>query len=129
VDEYNIASKDMEIDFVSPWMTKLGTDLKAGKFTCSPRLLLLGRQRIPGTADTTNNIIRRQTIAGYSLLNVSMRWQVNKKLSIFLDATNALNQRFKAVSFNMDLKKENTETYRGQPQDPIRIMGGLKMEW
>lgn len=128
IDEYNVASKDMEIDFVSPWMTKLGTDIKAGKFTCSPRLLLIGEQRLPGISDTSQTIIRRQTLAGYMLLNVSMRLQVNKRLSFFIDATNALNQRYKAVSFNMDLKKQNTETFRGQPQDPLRIMGGLKME-
>jgi outer membrane receptor for ferrienterochelin and colicin len=126
-NEYNETSTDTEVDFLSPWMARLATDMKIGDFTCSPRLILVGRQRIAGIKDTTDNIVRRQTIPGYSLLNVSMRYQLNKHWSFSLIATNVLDQRYTNVSFNMDLKKQDTELYRGQPQDPIRIMGAVQI--
>ena len=125
-NEYNETSTDTEADFLSPWMAKLGTDLSLGKFTCSPRLILMGRQRITGIADTSSNIVRRQTLPGYSLVNISMRYQVDRHWSVSLLATNVLNQRYTNVSFNMDLNKQNTELFRGQPQDPIRVMGAVQ---
>lgn len=125
LNEYNEFSKDIEIDFVSPWMGHVGTEMKWGRFTCSPRLLVMGRQRIFGTADTSGAVTRRQTIAGYELLNVSMRYQVNRNVSVYLNGTNVLDQRYTNVSFLMDNNKQDTELYRGQPQDPIRLMGGI----
>jgi outer membrane receptor for ferrienterochelin and colicin len=126
-NEYNVYTKDMEIDFVSPWMGRIGTDMKLGKFTCSPRLLFVGRQRVPGISDTTGTTIRRQTLPGYALLNISMAYQIHKSISFSITGTNVLDQRYKNVSFGMDLEAQQTILYRGQPQDPIRIMAGLHL--
>jgi len=41
-------------------------------------------------------------------------------------ATNALNQKYRSVSFNMDSKNDSSPGYLGQVQDPIRIMGGIQ---
>jgi outer membrane receptor protein involved in Fe transport len=71
------------------------------------------------------SVRKRQTISGYALMNVSIRYNVIKKLAIFTNVTNALNQHYKSVGFNMDLVKKNTELFYGQYEDPIRIMGGL----
>jgi len=127
VNEYNEKSLNTEIDFISPWMARIGTDMKLGKFTCSPRLLIASKQRLPGTGDTTSNIVRRQTIAGYALLNISVRYQLSKQLAFSLTGTNVLDQRYKNVSFGMDLTRRPTELYNGQPQDPIRIMGTIHL--
>jgi outer membrane receptor for ferrienterochelin and colicin len=117
--------KDAQLSFISPFMFHFVNDIKAGKFTCSPRLLLMGRQNLPGIGDTTGWIRKRQTIPGYALLNVSFKYMVHDKVSAFINITNALDQRYKAVGFNMDLTKPNTEYFYGQRQDPIRIMAGL----
>jgi outer membrane receptor protein involved in Fe transport len=120
--------KDKQLDFIAPFILRLGTDLKAGKFSCSPRLILMGKQHISGISDTTSAIIKRQTISGYALLNISLRYDIVKKVSIFANVTNALNQRYKAVGFNMDLNKTDSDIfYDGQRQDPIRIMGGISV--
>ncbi len=117
--------KDMQLDFISPVMVHLGSDVKTGKFSFSPRLLIASRQHIAGVGDTTGHIIQRQTIPGYALLNLSFRYAISKQFSLFTSVTNALDQRYRTVSFNMDMTKKDTELYYGQPQDPIRIMSGL----
>ena len=125
VTDYNVVTKKMEADFISPWMARIGTDIKIGKFTCSPRLLLMGRQRVPGISDTSGSVIKRQTLPGYELLNISMAYQLSNSISFSLTGSNVLDQRYKNVGFNMDLNSPQTAFYRGQPQDPIRIMAGL----
>jgi outer membrane receptor protein involved in Fe transport len=117
--------KDRQLDFIAPIMIRMGTDLKMGKFSCSPRLIITGRQHIAGIGDTTGALIKRQTIPGYALLNVSLRYNISKQFSVFANVTNALNQHYRSVSFNMDLTKKDTEFYYGQHQDPIRFMGGF----
>jgi outer membrane receptor protein involved in Fe transport len=118
-------TKDKQLNFISPVIMRLGTDLKTGNFTCSPRLILMGRQHTAGISDTTGAVTKLQAIAGYALLNISMRYSISKQFTVFANVTNALNQHYRSVSFNMDLTKKDTELYYGQPQDPIRLMGGL----
>jgi outer membrane receptor protein involved in Fe transport len=118
-----------DLPFISPWMFRIGTDMQAGKFTFSPRLLLMGRQNLPGIRDTLGSIVRLQTISGYALLNLSARYAFSKKISVFMNISNALNQRYRSVGFNMDLTKKDTEFFYGQPEDPIRIMGGLNFQF
>jgi len=118
-----------QLPFISPWMFRIGTDMQAGKFTFSPRLLIMGRQNLPGVRDTLGTDIRLQTIPGYALLTLSARYQFSKKLSVFINVTNALDQQYRSVGYNMDLSKKNTELFYGQPEDPIRVMGGLNFHF
>lgn len=120
--------KDAETDFISPFMGRAGLELKGGKFSCSPRLILVGRQNLSGIADTTGSIIQRQTIRGYALLNISAKYSINRQVAAFVNVSNALNQHYRAVGFNMDLTNTNTELFYGQRQDPIRVMAGFKWE-
>jgi outer membrane cobalamin receptor len=122
--ESDEASKDLELDFIAPFMVHAGTDMKVGKFSFSPRLILLSKQHINGFSDTSSAIIKRQTIGGYALLNLSLRFTVMKGMTLFSNITNALNQQYKSVGFNMDLTKNN-DLFHGQPEDPIRIMAGV----
>lgn len=123
--ELNETEKDTELDFISPFMFHFGTDMKAGKFTCSPRLILAGRQHLSGISDTTGKVVTRQTIPGYALLNISLRYAMSKRISAFTNISNALNQKYRNVGFNMNLNNPNTELFYGQRQDPIRITAGL----
>jgi outer membrane receptor protein involved in Fe transport len=118
---------DKQLDFISPFMFRIGTDLKTGKFTCSPRLLLIGQQNLPGIRDTVGIVARRQTIPGYALLNISLRYNITKHASFFANVSNALNRRYRSVGFNMDLTNKNSELFYGQPEDPIRIAGGFNL--
>ncbi|MBC7902958.1 MAG: TonB-dependent receptor [Gemmatimonadaceae bacterium] len=126
LSEKRETGKDTELDFISHYTFRLGGDLSIGKFSISPRLSLLSRQNITGLADTTGAINKRQTIPGYALLNVSTNFQLGDKLTVFANVSNALNQKFRSVGFNMDIQKTDTEVFHGQRMDPIRITGGLR---
>ncbi|MEP6952401.1 MAG: hypothetical protein ABI863_24120 [Ginsengibacter sp.] len=105
------------------------TGLKAGKFSCSPRLILMGKQNITGISDTIGNIPRRQAFAGYALLNISIRDNSTKQFSVFADITNALNRYYRSLGFNMDLNKKVTEVFYGQHEDAIGVMGGFNFNF
>jgi outer membrane receptor protein involved in Fe transport len=120
---------DTQLPFISPFMFHIGTDLQVGKFTFSPRLLLMGRQNLPGARDTLGSDIRLQTISGYALLNLSARYEFGKRFSVFVNVSNALNQHYRSVGYNMDLYKKDTELFYGQPEDPIRVMGGINFHF
>jgi outer membrane receptor protein involved in Fe transport len=114
-----------QIDFISPFMLRMGIDLRSGRFSFAPRLIIIGRQNLSGFADTVGALVKRQTIAGYQLLNVAMRYSITKQISAFVNATNALDQKYRSVGYNMDLKKAPTEFYYGQHEDPLRLFFGV----
>jgi outer membrane receptor for ferrienterochelin and colicin len=116
-------------EFISPFIFHLGTDLIFGKFTCSPRLTLMGRQNLTGFSDTTSSTMKRQTIAGYALLTISLRYALSKKYVFFVNINNALNQDYRSVGPNMDLDDKQTQTFYGQHEDPIRILGGFNFNF
>jgi len=118
-----------QLEFISPFSLKMGTDIKAGKFSASPRLIWMGRQHLSGFSDTSGTLLRRQTIAGYTLLNISARYELGKRLSLFANITNALDQHYRSVAFNMDLGKKDTELFYGQHEDPIRVYGGITIKF
>lgn len=117
----------VQLEFISPLMVHAGTDVKSGKFSCSPRLILMGRQNLTGIENGETTIRKRQTIPGYALMNISLRYAIQKRLAVFTNINNALNQHYRGVGFNMDLNKKNTELFYGQHEDPIRITGGLNL--
>lgn len=129
---------DKELDFISPFMMRVGTDVKTGKFSFSPRLIIVGKQNLAAVKDTANTISvfwqeepiwERQTIPGYVLLNFSARYNMAKRWSVFVNITNALNQKYRSVGFNMDLNNQETDLFYGQPQDPIRVVGGVNFNF
>jgi outer membrane receptor for ferrienterochelin and colicin len=127
--EADETTPDAQPEFISPVMFKIGADIKSGKFSFAPRLSIIGEQNVSGIKDTVNNILHRQTLPGYALLNISIRYNVSKQLSAFTNITNALDQRYRSVGFNMDLNKQKTEVFHGQPEDPIRIMAGFNFSF
>ncbi|PQJ09770.1 hypothetical protein CJD36_017740 [Flavipsychrobacter stenotrophus] len=129
VEDPDGAGYDRQAAFISPFMVRIGTDVKANKFTFSGRLLLMGTQNLPGTQDTTGKLVRLQTLPGYVLLNVSVHYTFGKHVSMFANVTNALNQHYRSVGYNMNLRKNNTELFYGQREDPIRIMAGLNVSF
>jgi outer membrane receptor for ferrienterochelin and colicin len=124
-----ISGHPAQPEFISPYIIHLGTDLTCGRFTCSPRLTLMGRQNLTGFSDTTAAVMKRQTIAGYALLTVSLRYALTRRYACFVNINNALNQNYRSVGPNMDLDNKQTETFYGQHEDPIRILGGFNFNF
>ncbi|MBA3682395.1 MAG: TonB-dependent receptor [Bacteroidetes bacterium] len=112
-----------EIDFISPFMFKGGTDLILDKFSFSARCIVSGKQRIYTDDEATQ---KRQTIDGYTVVNASIGYKIGK-VSLFVNVSNLLNSHYKNVSYSMNLSDPNTPLFRGNWQDPLRINGGIKI--
>lgn len=120
---------DKELDFISPFIYHFGIDGKFGRFSISPRLIVLSKQHISGISDSTGSVYKRQALKGYALLNLALSYNASGSCSMFVNISNALDQRYRSVGFNMDLKNSNTELFYGQPEDPIRIAAGIRFSF
>lgn len=60
-----------------------------------------------------------------TLLDSEPERLTRKRFSIFNNITNALNQHYRSVWYNMDLNNKNTALFYDQRKDPVRIMGGF----
>jgi outer membrane receptor protein involved in Fe transport len=75
----------------------------------------------------TDNPNKRQTLAGYTLLNASLRYQFYKQSSVFINVFNALNQQYRVSNFTGN-KENPTHGFFGAPQMPLRIQGGFQLK-
>lgn len=118
--------KKVQLPLVAPFQFRLGLDGNWTNWYFSARLQTVGKQRVTGFVNTADPN-KRQTIDGYSLLNASVGYTLKNRITFFMNAENALNQRF----FNplpTDLNDVNAPTFTVSYQDPIRVMGGIRIE-
>jgi outer membrane receptor for ferrienterochelin and colicin len=118
-----------DLNYISHWMVRGGFDVHHGRFSLSPRVIWMGEQHLAGVADTTGDRIRRQHIAGYTLVNLAVRCELSDRLSIFGNVRNLLDQKYKNVGWDMNINKPSTELFHGANQDPIRFSGGVSMSF
>jgi outer membrane receptor protein involved in Fe transport len=118
----NAATGEKEVEqlFIVPWLFRAGVDGKVDAFHFSVRLLKAGQQRMARFMDSPN-ADKRQTIDGYSLLNLSAGYTFNDKATFFVNVQNALNKEY----LN-GLSWDSTEI-DGSLQNPLRIMAGIRI--
>jgi outer membrane receptor protein involved in Fe transport len=109
-------------------MLRYGLELLHEKFSISARMLHVGKQRISAFVDDVNPGARH-TLNGYQLLNISARYRLLKLLSVFVNIDNALNQSATTIADGVNLGTSPSPFYSGNPQNPVRLMGGLTFNW
>jgi outer membrane receptor protein involved in Fe transport len=109
---------------ISHVMLKAGAELTVGNFTASPRIISMGRQNL-GAFVNPEDPMKRQTLPGYTLLNVSLAYKLGN-VQLFANIMNALNTKYKGVGVGMDLNNPSTGLFYGNYQDPIRVNGGVR---
>jgi len=110
---------------ISNMMIKAGVDLQISDFSFSPRLIYVTDQHL-GAFKNPEDPGDRQTIPGYTLLNINVGYKLGKT-TLFVNVMNALNRKYKSVGIGMDLNNPNTGLFYGNNQDPIRINGGIRV--
>jgi len=123
---FNNQNRKVEIENVSPIIVRVGADVYFNKFSGSVRLINVGKQRINLFEDPTNPNAR-QTLDGYTMLNLSLKYKVYKATSVFVNVENALNLKYYNIA--SELNPNSPEVLRGAPQSPIRIAGGLQLSF
>lgn len=101
-----------------------GVEAGRGKLTLYPRLIYRGR-----TYNTTKDPSGRlQSSAPYALVNVHVRYAdiITKplRLSSYLGVTNLFDTRYRNAAFTI-----GTAAFPAIPQDPLRVAGGLELEF
>lgn len=125
--DHNISATEtqkVQIKNVIPVIFRIGTDMTINKFSASVRLIAAGKQRIDFFTDV-NNPYERETLNGYQMLNISMRYKVYKGFAVFANFDNTLNQKYyNAVT---ELTPGSGELLKKAPQNPIRVAGGFSI--
>ena len=124
-------NKNIELGCISPIHMRFGADLSWRNLSFSPRLTYVGTQRTLAKApDADGNATEnRQTLEGYMLLNLSIRYdEIIDQLSAFLVIENALDSRYKnnhAAAFDPTAAGR----FDGVPQHPLRATLGLSYKY
>ncbi|MBT1708755.1 TonB-dependent receptor [Fulvivirgaceae bacterium PWU5] len=114
------SANDVEQPAITPWQYRLGMDGKYKAINFSVRLLQSGRQRMNQLRP--QNEEKRETTAGYSLVNVSAGYTHKGYVTIFMSIQNALNQRYvAALPRNLDVE--------GSFQNLLRATVGVRAEF
>jgi outer membrane cobalamin receptor len=113
-----------EAPLLTNFMFKTGFDFTWSKFSFSPRLIWVGEQKLSALQE---NSLKRQYLDGYQLLNLNLRYAFYKNSAVYVQAENALNQRYRAVFEDIDFN--NPYFLKGMPQQPLRIQLGLQMKF
>ena len=104
---------------ITPWQYRVGMDGKSKSFYFSARLLHAGKQRMVRMEAANDN--RRQTLNGYTLVNMSMGYTFRKNITTFINVQNLLNEHY------MVALGWNSTDFDGAPQNPLRAMLGIKL--
>ncbi|TAE29982.1 MAG: hypothetical protein EAZ92_05485 [Candidatus Kapaibacterium sp.] len=138
------AADILQIGNIAPLSARAGIDLTIGGFSISPRLIFVGTQRVAArqseaapTATDPNarrTLNTRQIMPGYALVNVSARYQITSNIAVFVNVWNATDARYRTI--NGSAAPEDAlrgasgfEFFAGAPQQPIRVFGGLQIDF
>ncbi len=127
--------KERNLPSISPHTFKLGGTLHYKKLSISPRILLIGEQRVFNTsAVKETDETKYQTLPGYQLINLSVTYNLKPDINLFLIVKNLLNQKYRNVNIgaapeNYPSGSASAEFVNGAPQNPIRITGGFKVRF
>ncbi|HYG19664.1 MAG TPA: TonB-dependent receptor [Ohtaekwangia sp.] len=116
---------DVELDNISNWMLKAGTDITMANWSFSPRLIWLSEQHLAGFLNPEAPL-NRQTIDGYALVNMALRYKMGK-IHFFGNIMNAFDTESRSVSPTVDLNNTNSGLFRGNYQNPRRFNVGINL--
>lgn len=125
----------IELGNIVPIHARVGGELYMGRLSIAPRLIVVGTQRAFGEKTIHNGlddqgnpkfkpIDKRETIDGYTLLNLSVRYDpLIEGISLWTNVENALDTRYRNI--NAGAYRSEWE-FDGTPQHPLRIISGVE---
>lgn len=127
----------VEIGGVARFILRIGGELNIKKLVFSPQLTIVGKQRthpVAVAAFKPDDPTKRQTLNGYTLLNLAIRYQIAKNVNIFTNVKNALDIRYRGVNLGAAPEtgaagSAQAEFAKGSPQYPRRIMAGVQVKF
>lgn len=131
--ENQSTNTDKEIPAITPFVYRFGIDWVLKKFTFSSRLTYVGTQNTYN--QSISNPEKRQKIAGYPLVNLNAQYRFNNYFAVFTQIRNLLDIRYYNVNLGASPERVGTggaaqaEIAAGAPQNPFRIIGGVRVSF
>ncbi|MDX2303644.1 MAG: TonB-dependent receptor [Microscillaceae bacterium] len=129
----SIDTVSTQLPYISPWTFRLGFDMRLHKFLLSPRFMYVNEQYLEAFIE--NEPSKRQKLSGYTRLDVSITYKIKESVNIFLKTENVLdNHYYHSTAFGTRVREDNgkilpdREFFRGSPQNPIRVSGGISIQ-
>ena len=117
--------EDLQLGGFAPIQLHMSADVKWDGWSVSPRLLLVGSQRLMATISDENGAARRRTLDGFALLNINLRrYNVLRNLDAFVTIENGLDRRYRSINLRAFT---NPEELIGAPQNPRRVTVGIQV--
>jgi outer membrane receptor protein involved in Fe transport len=101
---------------------RFGADIDWDGWSFAPRLSVVGTQRLVATTFAESS--KRETLPGYTTLDVNLRRNLFKALDAFLTIENALDRRYRTIN---QRAITNPEELIGAPQNPRRLSVGFSL--
>ncbi|MDX2197270.1 MAG: TonB-dependent receptor [Cytophagales bacterium] len=116
---------------VSPFSSKIGVTANISKLSISLNTSIYGKQRTFGVGSVQNNDpLKYQELDGFVLVNALANYRLHKYLSVFVQGSNILDQRYRNVNIGAAPQSSGAgsaavEFATGMPQYPIRLQAGV----
>lgn len=121
----------IQIAYIAPLSIKAGIDFTLGKLFLGIRGQYYNEQRVPNVK--ANDSKTRQTLDGYTVLNLNLGYQFSRLARLFVNVDNLTDARFRNIVVGADPDTgtvgSSGEFAFGAPQNPLRVSGGLRLKF
>ncbi|EAY30755.1 TonB-dependent receptor plug domain-containing protein [Microscilla marina] len=121
----------IQIAYIAPFSLKTGFDFTLGRLFLGVRAQHYNEQRVPNVTANDANI--RQTLDGYTVLNLNLGYQFSHLVRFFVNIDNLTDARYRNIVVgaapDTGTVGSSGEFAFGAPQNPLRVSGGLRLKF
>ena len=116
---------ELQLGGIAPMLWQTLADVDAHAWSFSARLVTVSDQRAIATTTETNGDLKRLTIDGYTVMDLTAHRRIARSpLTLFATVNNIFDARYR----NLNLRAyNNPEEMVGSPQNPRRLMAGVQI--
>ena len=114
----------VETGGIAPLLWQTLGDVDLGGWSVATRLVAVSDQRTMATTGTNDGKMRRMTMDGYAVADVTARRRLTAPLTLFATVENVFDARYRNLNLRAYL---NPEEMVGSPQNPRRFTAGVEI--
>lgn len=115
----------LPIGGMAPWQLRFSTDVDWALWSFAPRVAVMSRQRLLALGQAAARTVR-ETLPGYTVVDMTVRRALSRKVGAFATVTNAFDRRYHTINGRAIT---NPEEFVGAPQNPRRLTVGVTLRF